>query len=77
VGDEGRRESALTEFLAERVAQGFQVETRSDTQAIIARPRRAFGLLDRFRSRPDDARQVVSVDEHGVVIARPAEPIRW
>jgi len=77
VGDEDLRVSALTAFLAERTAEGFQIETRSDTHAIIARPQRVFGLLDRVRRRPNDARLVVSVDEHGVVTSRPAEPIRW
>ena len=77
MGDESLRESALTAFLAERTAEGFHVETRSDTHAIIARPQRVFGLLDRVRRKQTDGRLVVSVDEHGVVTSRPAEPIRW
>jgi hypothetical protein len=73
VADDSRK-LALTAFLDDLAAQGFRIESRSDTQAIIARPR---GILGRFRAARDDARQVVSVDEHGVVTARPAEPIRW
>lgn len=52
------------------------MESRSDTQAIIARR----GLLAAVLARvglDGYKRQVVSVDEHGAVTARPAEPVRW
>jgi hypothetical protein len=67
---------ALSQFLEQRVAEGFTVETRTDTHAIIVSPRRLAdprGLLRRFRDR----RQVVSVDQGGVVTTQAAEPIRW
>jgi hypothetical protein len=66
------RVRALSQFLEQRVAEGFKVETRTDTHAIIVSPRR-LGLLGRLRDR----RQVVSVDESGVVTTEAAEPIRW
>jgi len=69
-------ESALSAFLDERIAQGFRVESRTDTQAIIVSPRRFSILPARFR-RSRDGRQVVSVDADGVVTARRAEPLRW
>jgi hypothetical protein len=71
------RRRALSAFLDDRVAEGFRIETRSDTHAIIARPQRQAGLLRRVRRAGSYQRQVVSVDEHGVVTARAAEPIRW
>jgi hypothetical protein len=77
VTDPDARRQALNAFLDDRTAQGFRVESRGDTQAIIVRPRRAFGVFDRVRGKRDDTRQVVSVDEHGVVTERPAEPVRW
>jgi hypothetical protein len=63
------RATALDTYLAERADEGFSVETRTKTQAVIARRRR---LL--FVSRE---RLVVSVDEQGVVSSIEAEPVRW
>ena len=70
------RKAALTAYLDERTAEGFLVETRSDTQAVIIRhgPR---SLLHRLTKSSSDQRRVVAVDEHGQVTARAAEPIRW
>jgi hypothetical protein len=70
------RTRALSEYLEERAAEGFEIETQSDTHAIIASPRRLTDLLG-LRRRGHTRRQVVSVDEHGVVSTRDAEPIRW
>jgi hypothetical protein len=67
---------ALDQFLEHRAAEGFKVETRTDTHAIIMSPRRLAdprGLLRRRRDR----RLVVSVDQSGVVTTQAAEPIRW
>jgi hypothetical protein len=66
----GRREDALDAFLETKLREGFALETRTETHAIIAH-RKAF--LGRFRS-PE--RYVVSVDEHGGVTMAPAEPKR-
>jgi len=74
--DPDPRTIALSAFLDDRVADGFRIETRTDTHAIIVAPRRlvnGFGLARAGRER----RQVVSVDEDGVVTTGPAEPVRW
>jgi hypothetical protein len=68
------RRTALDDFLAERVANGFVVESRTATQAILA-PR---GLLNGLQSRlRGSRREVVSVDQHGNVTSSPAQPRRW
>jgi hypothetical protein len=67
---------ALSQFLEHRVTEGFKIETRTDTHAIIVSPRRLTeprGLLKRLRDR----RHVVSVDQNGIVTTQAAEPIRW
>ena|SRR5437764_3659662 len=69
----GTRKDGLDSFLDERVAEGFAVETRTDTHAIIAR--RPKGLR-RFTSGDDPGRYVVEVNEDGVATMRPAEPRR-
>ena len=67
----GLRKEALDAFLETRVQEGFEVETHTDTHAIVAKK----SLLNRIR--PGGAnRYVVSVDEHGEVTMIPAEPIR-
>jgi hypothetical protein len=56
------------------VEQGFEIETRIRTHAIIVSNGRPGGVLRRFRRRK---RFVVSVDEHGSeVTMTPAEPVR-
>jgi hypothetical protein len=67
---------AMCEFLENRAAEGFKIETQTGTHAIIVSPRRLSDLLG-LRSRGRSRRQVVSVDEHGVVMTHAAEPIRW
>ena len=69
----GTRKDGLDSFLEERVAEGFAVETRTETHAIIFR--RPKGLR-RFRSADDPGRFVVEVNEDGVATMRPAEPRR-
>jgi len=59
-----RRKQALDAYLLARSADGFHVESRTDTHAIIARPGFLAGLLDRVRLN-GRKRQVISVDEHG------------
>ena len=74
--DHDLRTRALSQFLEQRVAEGFKIETRTDTHAIIVSPRRLahpLGLLRRVRDR----RHVLSVDQNGVVTDEAAEPIRW
>jgi hypothetical protein len=72
---EETRRNALSAFLETRMAEGYRVETRTDTHAIIVRANRRFAFLDRFRKAPPE-RQVISVDEHGEVTMSPAEPLR-
>jgi hypothetical protein len=68
----GIRKDGLDAFLDEKVAEGFTIETRTDTHAIIFR--RAKGLR-RFTSE-DPGRFVVQVDEDGRATMRQAEPRR-
>jgi hypothetical protein len=71
------RTNALSAFLAERVARGYKIETQADTHAIIVAPRRLANGFGLRRATSHDRRQVVSVDEAGIVTTEPAEPIRW
>jgi hypothetical protein len=61
----GRREDALDAFLETKLSESFEIETRTETHAIIAHRK---ALLGRFRS-PE--RYVVSVDGHGRVTMIP------
>lgn len=72
---EENRKNALTAFLDAKVAEGFRVETRTDTHAIIVPAPGRLPFLDRLRGRPS-ARQVISVDTDGEVTMSPAEPLR-
>jgi hypothetical protein len=69
----GRRKGSLDAFLDEKVTQGFTIETRTDTHAIIFRRPKGFR---RFTSGDDPGRFVVEVDEDGRATMRPAEPRR-
>lgn len=73
---EETRKNALTAFLETRVNEGYRIETRTDTHAIIAPASPGRSLLGRFRAPKPDARQVVEVDVDGVVTTTPAEPLR-
>ena len=70
------RRNALTAFLDARVREGYRIETRTDTHAIIAPADRGWPLLVRLRRGKPSERQVISVDESGQVTMRPAEPLR-
>ena len=67
------RRDALDAFLDQKVGEGYVVETRTDTHAIISRRLKG---LKRFTSGADAGRCVVEVDEDGRVAMRPAEPRR-
>jgi hypothetical protein len=69
----GMRKHGLDAFLAERIREGFKIETRTDTHAIIYR--RPTGLR-RLRTGHNPGRFVVEVDEDGRASMRPAEPRR-
>jgi hypothetical protein len=70
----GTRKDGLDAFLDQKVEEeGYAIETRSDTQAIIIRRPKG---LKRFTSGRDPGRYVVEVDEDGVATMRPAEPRR-
>jgi hypothetical protein len=73
---EETRTNALTAFLEARVREGFRIETRTDTHAIIAQAERRLSFLRRLFRPGAPGRQVISVDEHGEVTASPAEPLR-
>jgi hypothetical protein len=69
----GTRKDGLDAFLDQKLAEGFTIETRTDTHAIISR--RPKGLR-RFTSGADPGRFVVEVDEDGRATMREAEPRR-
>jgi len=71
------RSVALDAHLTRRVAQGFQVETRSGAQAVIVRRHRLYFVLRVFAQGRAEERLVVSVDQHGEVSSLAAEPVRW
>ena len=77
--DEGAdpRAVALETYLARRAAQGFRVETRGATQAVIRRRHPLHFLLRWFAHGRAEQRLVVSVDAHGEVTTIAAEPVRW
>jgi hypothetical protein len=69
----GTRKDGLDAFLDQKLEEGYTIETRTDTHAIIARRPRG---LKRFTSGADPGRYVVEVDEDGIATMRPAEPRR-
>jgi len=74
---EALRQDALSAFLEARLDEGYLVETRTNTQAIIVRPAKRTWSLARFgRQEPPD-RQVIEVDSVGNVTASVAEPLRY
>jgi hypothetical protein len=56
-----RRKQALEELIAAKVEQGYEVETQSDTEAVLV----TRGRRRRFRSSLAGKRQRVSIDETG------------
>ena len=71
------RSAALDAYVAGRAAEGFQVETRSEMQAVIVRRHRLYFLLRWFAREQVEERLVVSVDQHGEIESLAAEPVRW
>jgi hypothetical protein len=69
----GTRQDGVDLFLDQKVKEGYTIERRTDTHAIIARRPRGFR---RFTSGTDPGRYVVEVDEDGIATMRPAEPRR-
>jgi len=69
----GTRRQGLDAFLDEKVAEGYVIETSTDTHAIISQ--RTKGLR-RCTGGADHGRFVVEVDEDGSAKMRPAEPRR-
>ena len=69
----GTRRDGLDAFLNQKVEEGFMIETRTDTHAIISRRPKG---LKRFTSGADPGRYVVEVDDNGFATMRPAEPRR-
>jgi hypothetical protein len=69
----GTRRGALDAFLDQKVKEGYLIETRADTHAIIRRRPKG---LKRFTSGADPGRYVVEVDEDGRATMRQAEPRR-
>jgi hypothetical protein len=72
----GGRKHALDAFLEMKVRDGFEIETHTDTHAIIIERGGWKSLLSRLRGQGSGIRYVVSVDEHGRLTMRPAEPKR-
>jgi hypothetical protein len=71
------RRDLLTAFLDARLAEGYLVESRTDTQAIISRGEESSSsFLARFRPQMPPVREVVSVDASGEVTVEPAVPLR-
>jgi hypothetical protein len=71
------RSLALDAYLARRAAQGFRIETRSGSQAVIVRRHRMYFALRWFASGHAEQRYVISVDQHGEVDSLAAEPVHW
>ena len=69
----GTRKDGLDPFLDEKLAEGFTIETRTDTHAIIYRRPKGWR---RFTIGRDPGRFVVEVDEDGRATMRQAEPRR-
>jgi hypothetical protein len=70
----GRRKHALDAFLEKKIAEGFTIETRTDTHAVITEAGQR--LWRRIHRRGRFRRHVVQVDEAGVVTMSAAEPRR-
>jgi len=71
----GVRKDALDAFLETKLQEGFEIETHTDTHAIVVARDQRKSVLSRFRGHGAN-RYVVSVDEHGEVTMIPAEPQR-
>lgn len=76
-GAAGARSGGLDTYIAQREAQGFLVETRSGTQAVIVRRHRLYFALRWLGHGLAEERLVLSVDQYGEVAAIAAQPRRW
>ena len=72
----GERKVALEAFLEGKRREGFEIETHTDTHAIVVRRNLMKSVVSRFRGSERASRYVVSVDERGGVTMIPAEPKR-
>ncbi len=72
----GGRKDALDAFLETKLLEGFEIETHTDTHAIVVDRDQRKSFLNQIRGRAAANRYVVSVDEHGEVTMIPAEPKR-
>jgi hypothetical protein len=72
----GGRKDALDAFLEAKLPGGFEIESHTDTHAIVAERDQGKSFLSPFRVSGAAKRYVVSVDEHGEVTMIPAEPKR-
>jgi hypothetical protein len=77
VGVADTRSVALDAYIARREAQGFRVETKSGRQAVIVRRHPLHFALRWVSQERAEQRLVVSVDQHGEVVAQRAQPLRW
>lgn len=75
--DDRQREECLDDFLRRRADEGFVVESRTPTQAILVPRRRLLRIPGFIKPRRSDGRQVVTVDEHNVISVDAAQPRRW
>lgn len=73
IDPEGTRRVGLDAFLDQKLDEGYVIETRTDTHAVIFRRPRG---LRRFTSGAEPGRYVVEVDEDGTATMRSAEPRR-
>ena len=69
----GARREGLDAFLDKKLDEGYVIETRTHTHAVISRRPKG---IKRFTSGADPGRYVVEVDENGLATMRPAEPRR-
>jgi hypothetical protein len=69
----GTSRHSLDAFLNQKVEEGYVIETRTDTHAIISQRPKG---LKRLTHRADPGRYVIEVDEDGTATMRPAEPRR-
>lgn len=76
-GSTDARSAGLDAYIAQWEAQGFRVETRSGTQAVIVRRHRLHFALRWLGHGLAEQRFVLSVDQYGEVAAIAAEPRRW
>ncbi len=65
-----QRKQLLTATLQKKVEQGYQIESQTDTAAIVVTKghRRWFGMI----AGGADARQTLSIDDQGRITTRPA-----